>query len=374
MKAQSYYVNQHAGDGSWSDLFGDIYSGIAVGLGHSMKFVEFTLHQAMDAIASMIRLGSTVSMTPTSGNDEQVDRTKRSLKVVGVGYGRTGTYSLALALDELGFPTLHTQHLYENPKLFNHMSNTIFFKSILEDRTILGQPDLDLIVQAGYTGTMDLPFALYFDQIQEQYPECKFILTVRENSEIWYQSWNVLAESIVQPAMYTSFLFSHVKKLENYMRWLFSVVNNDTRYLNHPFPLPRQNKRNAIASYANHNQSVRDSIPPSRLLEYDVRQGWEPLCHFLDIPKRDCPLAKGIPFPKSNSARAVRWQCFMSVVGIATLSVFVVFTIVFLVFRNVIGMSVGSWCALQRVRLLHWASKSLTRRREKARSGVVKKD
>ncbi len=82
----------------------------------------------------------------------------------------------------------------------------------------MGHPDFDLIIEAGYSATMDLPFALYYDQIKDMYPECKFILTVRENSEVWFKSWNVLANSIIQPAMFTSPWVGYMKKLENYMR------------------------------------------------------------------------------------------------------------------------------------------------------------
>jgi hypothetical protein len=81
----------------------------------------------------------------------------------------------------------------------------------------MGKPDFDLLLKAGYTATMDLPFALYFDQIKEKYPKCKFILTVRPPDD-WFRSWKVLTSSITQPAQYTSFIFTHVKKLEYYLR------------------------------------------------------------------------------------------------------------------------------------------------------------
>jgi hypothetical protein len=262
----------------------------------------------------------------------------------------------------------------------------------------MGHPDFDLISESGYTATMDLPFALYYDQIKDQYPECKFILTVRENSEIWFRSWNVLANSIIQPAMFTSEWVGYVKKLENYMRsallvsfpcvkcppsvfriliqpisnaicysahdkskfpmttqtdkyrWLFSVVNSDKIFLSHPFPLPPQNKRNAIRSYESHNQSVRDIIPASRLLEYDVREGWEPLCRFLEVPDADCPSARGIPFPKSNSARAIKWQSYSAFIIFFSAIVFVLFALALLVFRKVTGSSVCGWLASRRER------------------------
>jgi hypothetical protein len=112
----------------------------------------------------------------------------------------------------------HTQHLYEHSEIFDHLINSIFYKSIQTNEIIMGQPDFTLLSKAGYTATMDLPFALYFPQILQQYPDCKFILTVREDSETWFRSWDMLTKSITQPAQHTSFMFTHVKKLEYYMR------------------------------------------------------------------------------------------------------------------------------------------------------------
>ena len=87
----SIYRNQ-SGDGSWSEFFGDIYSGTLVGIGHFLYVV-------WEAIP--------FSSTPSLGIDtEYSSSSAQGLRVVGVGYGRTGTYSLAMALDELGFPTL----------------------------------------------------------------------------------------------------------------------------------------------------------------------------------------------------------------------------------------------------------------------------
>ena len=127
-------------------------------------------------------------------------------------------------------------------------------------------------------------------------------------------------------------------------RWLFSVVNSDKKFLSHPFPLPAQNKQNAIASYEQHNQLVRDTIPASQLLEYNVRQGWEPLCQFLEIPDVDCPSSKDIPFPKSNSARAVKWQSYSAFIGPLILTVVILLSIFTFAFRKIMGMPVITWC------------------------------
>ena len=215
-KMSTVYLNQNDG-GSWSEFFGDIYSGIAVGFGHSKWFVEKTTGRAITSLTGM----ASSSSEDSSNNNLSVDNNQASgLKVIGVGYGRTGTYSLALALDELGFPTLHTQHLYENQKIFSHFVDNIFYKSIQQDEVItpdMYTPDFDLLLNAGFTATMDLPFALYYQQIHEIYPDCKFILTVRENSEVWFRSWNVLTKSITQPAQFGR-IFTHVNRLNYYMR------------------------------------------------------------------------------------------------------------------------------------------------------------
>jgi hypothetical protein len=51
----------------------------------------------------------------------------------------------------------------------------------------------------------------------------------------------------------------------------------------------------AIAAYRRRTEEVRAEIPPERLLVFDVAEGWQPLCRFLDVP------APVTPFPRLNS-------------------------------------------------------------------------
>jgi hypothetical protein len=44
-----------------------------------------------------------------------------------------------------------------------------------------------------------------------------------------------------------------------------------------------------------HNEDVKASVPPDRLLVYEVSQGWGPLCEFLGVPVPDTA------FPQVNS-------------------------------------------------------------------------
>jgi hypothetical protein len=56
----------------------------------------------------------------------------------------------------------------------------------------------------------------------------------------------------------------------------------------------------AIDVFERHNDRVRATCPPDRLLVFDVAEGWEPLCAFLDVP------VPSHPFPRLNDAKAMR--------------------------------------------------------------------
>ena len=47
-----------------------------------------------------------------------------------------------------------------------------------------------------------------------------------------------------------------------------------------------------------HNEHVRQTVPAHRLLEFQMQEGWEPLCSFLEKPQPD------VPFPHINEGTA----------------------------------------------------------------------
>jgi Sulfotransferase domain len=254
-------------------------------------------------------------------------------------------YSLTLALEELGFPTLHTQHLYEHEKVFGMWIDEVFQPSIDQGHSSLRKPNLQLVADHGFQATCDLPMALYYEQIMEEFPDCRFILTTRSNSEEWFRSWDTLTKSISQPARFGN-IVPAVRPIMIYLRWLFAMVNKDDSYLSLPYPLPDQVKGASIASYEEHNRKVRATIPPDRLLEYNVKDGWDPLCKFMAI--ENCPQT---PFPKTNSARSVRVQAISSFMVPFSLIFFLVSWLFVKVFRRLMGTTPIQYCSW-RCRLL----------------------
>src|SRR5947207_3338150 len=120
-----------------------------------------------------------------------------SLKIIGSGLGRTGTYSLKLALEQLGFgKCYHMAELFQHPEGLVHFQNAELGKDV----------DWDTLFQ-GYESAVDYPVARYYQ----------------------------------------------------------------------------------------HNEKVMSSVPKEKLLVFDAKQGWEPLCSFLGVA------IPGTPFPNSNN-------------------------------------------------------------------------
>jgi hypothetical protein len=245
-----------------------------------------------------------------------------------------------LALEDLGYPTLHTQHLYEHEEIINMWNKEIFMPSIRSKEASMGKPNLQVIAKQ-FKATTDLPMALYFEQVLEEYPDCKFILTTRESSDVWFRSWSGMSTSISMPAYYTSPFFSSVRQLLHYIRWLFSIVNKDDSFLTQSFPFKDQNREASIASYEDHNRRVRAIIPPKQLLEYSVKEGWEPLCNFLEIDNTNCPLE--MPFPKTNSMRSVKVQTMTAVIAPMMIVLFCLFYAFAKSFEKITGKTVAKW-------------------------------
>jgi len=83
---------------------------------------------------------------------------------------------------------------------------------------------------------------------------------------------------------------------------------------------------------------VRELVPKDKLLEYNVKQGWEPLCEFLEIA--DCP---NTPFPRTNSARSVQVQSISAFLSPLIVVLFCLFFAFVHFFQRLTGMTVLEW-------------------------------
>ena len=190
------------------------------------------------------------------------------LKVIGAGYGRTGTMSLKLALDQLGFgPCYHMVEVFKNPQ-----APGLWYEAAQDP----AHADWENIFQ-GYQATVDWPNATYWQELAEAYPDAKVILTERDPDE-WFASTqatifkNDIPEGVDEP---------FPKMVRKVVASLFDYRMHDRDHL--------------ISVFKAHNAKVRATIPAERLLVYEVAQGWTPLCDFLGVP------VPAGPMPQVNS-------------------------------------------------------------------------
>ncbi len=113
-----------------------------------------------------------------------------SLLVIGSGVGRTGTHSLKLALEILGFGKC-----YHMEELFHQPENIIYFKKVESGETV----DWDKLF-AGYNSAVDYPVAKYYKQLIDAYPQAKIIHTVRE-AESWHKSASETIFWAIKPSL-----------------------------------------------------------------------------------------------------------------------------------------------------------------------------
>jgi len=196
-----------------------------------------------------------------------------SLRVIGLGVGRTGTFSMKLALEQLGFGPCH--HMEEvdarSPEQIAVWASAA-----------LGDLDLDK-AYAGFASAVDWPTAAFCHELFMAYPGAKFILTVRD-PEKWYASFSQTIVPLIQPTENTP------PELLPFLEMVVAVVQKTG------FRIP-STKEEILTAFNRHIQTVTDTIPADRLLLFDVKQGWEPLCRFLGV---EVPPSN---FPKTNNTK-----------------------------------------------------------------------
>src|SRR5215207_9752656 len=196
-----------------------------------------------------------------------------TLMVIGTGFGRTGTLSLREALVRLGFgPCDHMLENFEHPERFPHWRDALRKKQSGEP--IDWRPLLD-----GYRAIVDWPGAYFWRELTAAHPDAKVLLTVRD-PERWYDS--------IQG---TIFAMQDDQLPEGPRDIIFTRTFGDRL----------TDRAHCQSVFARHVEAVQETIAPDRLLVFNVKEGWEPLCRFLGVP-----VPEDEPFPHVNDTAAFK--------------------------------------------------------------------
>jgi len=189
------------------------------------------------------------------------------LRVIGAGLGRTGTASLKVAIEELGIGRCyHMGEVLADPSRIDHWL-----------AAANGSPDWDLLL-GDYRATVDYPACTFWRQLADLYPDAKVLLSVRDANS-WFESTNatIMAprfNAFVEPSPFGELL----------RRTIWDTLDG------------RMGDRDFMVSYfERRNEEIRAAISSERLLVYEVAQGWQPLCDFLEVP------VPATPFPRINT-------------------------------------------------------------------------
>lgn len=177
--------------------------------------------------------------------------------VFGVGLSKTGTTSLGVALELLGF---------------RHKS----YDLDLLEKWYLGEVEDVFRGMSGYSSFEDLPYPLMYDEVMRRYGRsARYVLTVRRSPETWLKSMKTYA--IRQPPDRARY-----------------------RKMAYGFEYPHQDEAAHIKFYNKHIVSVRAAAARHDVSDlmievcWERNDGWAELCSLLNIPP---PRAK---FPHKN--------------------------------------------------------------------------
>ncbi|KAJ5092092.1 hypothetical protein NUU61_006962 [Penicillium alfredii] len=253
------------------------------------------------------------------GQQASVPAPNTSIQVIGAGLPRTGSASFSRALETLlEGPVYHcgTQTTMGTPDEIKTWMQILqhWLRGPSDRHTVLKLMHRKL---AGYAAITDSPGAQFVPELMELFPTAKVICTVRD-PDSWDASmkqvrgktemWFVRAVLLPLPGM------RHFISYGMLLRDQWTALYRET-------PPGRD-------SYTRHVAWLKEIVPADRLVFFDVRDGWEPLCAALgrDVPA-DCP------FPRVNDSEAIdrtakyhvrrgltRWAVGLALVGVSVVA------------------------------------------------------
>jgi hypothetical protein len=196
------------------------------------------------------------------------------MDVIGAGFGRTGTLSLKAALEQLGFgPCAHFMPLMQDEE-----------RALRWLDAASGVPGALEAAIDGHRSTVDWPGAYFWRELVQRHPDAKVLLSVRD-PEAWYES---MSKTIFAAAAQRA----GAVDVPPAGRMAQAIVLEGT------FKGRCADRDFVISVFEEHNQAVRREVPADRLLEFEVKQGWAPLCDFLGVP------VPATDFPRLNDTAA----------------------------------------------------------------------
>lgn len=237
---------------------------------------------------------------------EREGATRRGPKVIHAGYMRTGTASMTDAYRTLGYRVHHgMDDVFGSPWASLERAAEATFPSLAklpgytyghgsEPRPPFTRENWDRLWD-GY----DIDFATdltapFVPELITAYPDAKVVI-VQRPFETW---WPSIRNALLTPALAPS------SALTRFFSWnvlgirvVQAMQKIHVGFFGAPeFSLEAVTEERARVAYEAYYRRIREAVPleSGRRLDYELGQGWEPLCEFLEKEVPDCP------FPRNN--------------------------------------------------------------------------
>jgi hypothetical protein len=217
----------------------------------------------------------------------------KGLKIIGAGFGRTGTESLKAALEALGFgPCYHMSEVLQNMETMLPLWEAALDGTLADWSSIF----------AHYQATVDWPACNYYEELMAVYPDAKVLLSVRDPAS-WYESaFSTLYQAVrmgadeAQGAGDISAMDAQTAARMARFGKMITMLWQKT------FGGRFEDREYALSVFTQHIEAVKRNVPAEKLLIFNVKEGWEPLCAFLGVPVPDTS------FPHLNDRAAFMEQ------------------------------------------------------------------
>jgi hypothetical protein len=200
------------------------------------------------------------------------------MKVIGAGLPRTATLTQKIALEMLGFGPC-----YHMVNVFMDFDQVGLWRDALD-----GRPDWQRIF-GDCQATVDWPSGFFYRELLEAHPDAKVLLSVREP-----ESWEKSMRDTVWGVIHGDILIRHIssaagmvdRRWGDYLELMKALLweGRGTLAENHHEPGA------LVKGYHRHTEAVKESVPAEQLLTWHPKDGWEPLCEFLEVEVPSTPL------------------------------------------------------------------------------------
>jgi hypothetical protein len=251
------------------------------------------------------------------GQEASTPKPGTEFQVIGAGLFRTGTSSFNVALSILlDGPTYHggTQSTLGPP---HEIRSWITLLSHWPPKTANDSTLVNRILKerlSGYAAVTDAPCYSLVPELLALYPNALVICTVRD-PDAWMQSMATIANAstlwFLRFVLFPLPTMRYFPDLVNVLRkqWVTLYGKADPVDMDH---------------WNRHIEYLKRVVPAEKLVFFDVREGWEPLCRALGKEVPD------VPFPRINDSKAidelaqkmivkglVRWAGILGTAGVA---------------------------------------------------------